>query len=149
VTPQVWLAFGRIRSAGNLGTMLRTALAAGAVGALFLDPETDPYDATAVRASMGAVLALPLARMTTSHLGAWKRRTGSLVVGSSADASRDFRDVPRRRPTVVILGCERSGMSQAQRRVCDITVSIPMAPGSDSLNVGVAAGILLFAVRHP
>jgi tRNA G18 (ribose-2'-O)-methylase SpoU len=56
---------------------------------------------------------------------------------------------PRRRPTVVMLGCERSGMSQAQRRVCDITVSIPMAPGSDSLNVGVAAGILLFAVRHP
>jgi TrmH family RNA methyltransferase len=108
-----------------------------------------PYDPATVRASMGAVLALPLARMTAAHLGAWKRRTGSLVIGSSAAASRDFRDVPRRRPTVLMLGCERGGMSRAQRRVCDITVSIPMAPGSDSLNVGVAAGILLFAVRHP
>lgn len=78
-----------------------------------------------------------------------KRRTGVLVVGSSARAERDFRAVPRRRPTVVMLGCERRGMSRAQHRACDLTVSIRMAPGSESLNVGVGAGILLFGVRHP
>jgi TrmH family RNA methyltransferase len=145
----VWLALGGIRSAGNLGTILRTALSAGATGALLLDPTTDPFDPVTVRASMGAVLALPLARMTAAHLAAWKRRTGVLVVGSSPDAPRDFRAVPRRRPTVLVLGCERQGMSRSQRRICDLTVSIPMAPGCDSLNVGVAAGILLFAVRYP
>jgi TrmH family RNA methyltransferase len=144
----VWIAVGRIRSAGNLGTILRTALAAGAAGALFLDPETDPFDPAAVRASMGAILELPLAQMTTAHLSAWKHRAGALVVGTSAEAPRDFRDMPRRRPTVLMLGCERRGMSRAQRRVCDVTVSIPMAAGVDSLNVGVAAGILLFAVRR-
>ena len=143
----LWLALGEVRSPGNLGTILRTARAAGAAGALFLNPAADPFHPTTVRASMGSVLALPLARMTTEHLVAWKRRTGVLVVGTSADASRDFRDVPRRRPTVVMLGCERRGMSRAQRRVCDVKVSIPMAPGCDSLNVGVAAGIVLFAVR--
>jgi len=111
----VWLAVGLVRSPGDLGTILRTALA----------------------------------RMTPAHLAAWKRRTGTLVVGTSSTARRDFRDEPRRRPTVVVLGCERRGMSRAQRRACDFTVSIPMAAGVDSLNVGVAAGIVLFAVRHP
>jgi len=145
----VWLALGEVRSPGNLGTTLRTALAAGAAGTIFLHPDTDPYDPVAVRASMGAVLALPLIRMTPDHLAAWRGRTGTLIVGTSPDARRDFRDVPRGRPTVVMLGCERRGMSRAQRRVCDLTVSIPMAPGSDSLNLGVAAGVVLFAVRHP
>jgi TrmH family RNA methyltransferase len=145
----VWLAIGSIRSRGNLGTILRTAFAAGAAGALFLDPATDPFDPGTVRASMGAVLGLPLARMTPSHLGAWKRRAGVLVVGTSSEAPRDFREVPRRRPTVVIVGCERRGMSRGQRRACDLMVSIPMAPGTDSLNVGVATGIVLFAVVHP
>lgn len=144
----VWLALGEVRSPGNLGTTLRTALAAGVAGAIVLHPNTDPHDPGAVRASMGAVLALPLVRMTAAHLAAWKHRTGALVVGTSPDARRDFRSVPRGRATVVMLGCERRGMSQAQRRVCDLTVSIPMAPGSDSLNLGVAAGIVLYAVRH-
>lgn len=143
----LWLALGDVRSPGNLGTILRTARAVGAAGALFLDPATDPFHPATVRASMGAILALPLARMTAGHLAAWKRRTGTLVVGTSSEAPRDFRDVPRRRPTVVMLGCERRGMSRAQRRACDVTVSIPMAPGCDSLNVAVAAGIVLFAVR--
>ncbi len=145
----LWLALGEVRSPGNLGTMLRTALAAGASGALFLDPATDPHDPVAVRASMGAVLALPLARMTPAHLAAWKRRAGAVVVGTSSDAPRDFREMPRRRPTVVMLGCERRGMSRAQRRACDVVVSIPMTAGVDSLNVGVAAGIVLFAARGP
>jgi TrmH family RNA methyltransferase len=143
----LWLALGAVRSPGNLGTILRTARAAGAAGVLFLDPSTDPFHPTTVRASMGAVLALPLVRMTAGHLAAWKRRTGTLVVGTSSQAPRDFRDLPRPRPTVVMLGCERRGMSRAQRRACDVTVSIPMAPGCDSLNVAVAAGIVLFAVR--
>jgi TrmH family RNA methyltransferase len=143
----LWLALGGVRSPGNLGTILRTARAAGAAGALFLDPATDPFHPTTVRGSMGAVLALPLMRMTAGHFVAWKRRTGTLVVGTSSEARRDFRDVPLRRPTVVMLGCERRGMSRAQRRACDVTVSIPMAPGCDSLNVAVAAGIVLFAVR--
>ena len=143
----LWLALGTVRSPGNLGTILRTARAAGAAGALFLDPATDPFHPTTVRASMGAILALPLMRITAGHLAAWKRRTRTLVVGTSADAPHDFRDLPRCRPTVVMLGCERRGMSRAQRRACDLTVSIPMAPGCDSLNVAVAAGIMLFAVR--
>jgi TrmH family RNA methyltransferase len=143
----LWLALGAVRSPGNLGTILRTARAAGASGALFLDPTTDPFHPVTVRASMGAILALPLMRMTSGHFAAWKRRTGTLVVGTSAQAPRDFRDLPRCRPTVVMLGCERRGMSRAQRRACDLTVSIPMAHGCDSLNVAVAAGIVLFAAQ--
>jgi len=143
----LWIAFGAMRSAGNLGTTLRTAAAAGARGALFLDDAADPFDPVAVRASMGAVLSLPLVRVTPAHLDAWRRRTGALVVGTSAHGRRDVAHFPRHRATVVVLGCERKGMSRAQRRVCDVTVRIPMAPGTSSLNVAVAAGILLFAAR--
>lgn len=146
--PALWVAFGGLRSPGNLGTTLRTAAAAGARGALFLDEATDPFDPVAVRASMGAVLSLPLVRVTPAHLGAWSRRTGALVVGTSAHGRRDVAHFPRHRATVVMLGCERKGMSRAQRRVCDVMVRIPMAPGTSSLNVAVAAGILLFAARE-
>lgn len=145
----LWLAVGHVRSPGNLGTLLRTASAAGAAGALLLDRATDPHHPVAVRASMGAVLDLSLSRMTPDHLRAWKRRTGAVVVGTSANAHRDFRDLPRRRPLVVVMGCERRGMSAAERRACDFTVTIPMAPGTSSLNVGVAAGVLLFGGVGP
>lgn len=143
----VWVAFGEMRSAGNVGTTLRTAVAAGARGALFLDPSTDPFDPIAVRASMGAVISLPLVRMDLPHLRAWVRRTGALVAGSSAHADRDVDRLPRHRSLVMMLGCERRGMSRAQQRACDLTVRIPMAPGVSSLNVAVAAGVLLFAAR--
>lgn len=143
----VWLALGHIRSPGNLGTLLRTAAAAGVRGVILMDDATDPFHPVTVRASMGAVMSVSLSRMTPAHLAAWKRRTGTVVVGSSSSAPCDFHRLPRRRPLAIVVGCERRGMSRAQRRICDLTVSIPMAAGVDSLNVAVAAGVLLFAAR--
>ncbi len=143
----LWLAFGGLRTPGNVGTTLRTALAAGAAGALFLDARVDPWDPACVRASMGAVLRLPLVRATPQHLAAWARRVGAVVVGTSAHAARTPDALPRRRPTVVLVGCERRGLSRAERRICDVAVRIPMAAGVPSLNVAVAAGVLLFAAR--
>ncbi len=141
----LWLALGHVRSPGNLGTILRTAAAADVAGVLLLDRATDPFDPVAVRASMGAVMAVRLVRMTPSHLAAWSRRVRATVIGTSATARRDYRDLPCSRPRVVMLGCERRGMSPEQRRVCDLSVAIPMAAGTSSLNVAVAAGVLLFA----
>lgn len=93
------------------------------------------------------VCDVPLARMGLPHLDAWKRRVGAVVVGSSAKAQRPYDRMPRGRPLVLMLGCERRGMTRAQRRVCDLSVTIPMVPGVSSLNVAVAAGVMLFAAR--
>ena len=90
---------------------------------------------------------VPLVRTTPAGLAAWSRRARALVVGTSAQARREHDRLPTGRSLVVMMGCERNGMSQAQRRVCDLTVRIPMAPGTSSLNVAVASGVLLFAAR--
>lgn len=143
----LWLALGHIRSAGNLGTMLRTAAAAGVRGVMLLDDRSDPFDPVAVRASMGAVLSVRLTRVRLGHLAAWKRRVRALVVGTSSQATREYGRLPAGRSLVVMMGCEREGLSSAERRVCDLSVRIPMAPSVSSLNVAVAAGIVLFAAR--
>ncbi|MEN8149943.1 MAG: RNA methyltransferase [Planctomycetota bacterium] len=145
---EIWIGFDMIRSPGNLGTCLRTAAAAGARGAVFLGEGCDPYDPGALRAAMGATFRLRLARAEERVFAAWRRRTRALVVGASSRARRDYRAVrPGRGPIVVMMGDERKGLTRRQRRLCDLLVRIPMARGSDSLNVGVAAGLMLYAVR--
>lgn len=144
--PVTWLAFDRVRSPGNLGTTLRTAAATGAAGALFLGHATDPYDPGAVRASMGAVFRQRLVRLDADHMRAWKRRTRTLVVGASSRAHLDYRDVSYRRPVVLMMGCERKGLSRRQRLACDRLVRIPMRATVDSLNVSTAAALMLYEV---
>lgn len=143
----VWLALEHVRSPGNLGTLLRTASATAARGVVALDgpPETiDLFDPRVVRASMGALFALSLVRATPAELARWARRSGARVVGTSAEAVRDFRDVEYARgPTVLMLGSERRGLSPAQRELCGELVAIPMER-EDSLNVSVAGSLLLY-----
>lgn len=143
----LWIGLGSVRTPGNVGTILRTAAAVGARGVILLGDETDPFDPAAVRASMGAVLGVPISRASPAHLRAWADRTGTTVVGGSAAARRTHLELPRRGPLVIVLGCERTGLSRAERRACHRLVRIPMAPGTSSLNVGVAAGILAFSAR--
>ncbi len=141
-----WLAFERVRSPGNLGTSLRTAAATGADGAILLGDSTDPYAPGAVRASMGAIFEQRLVRTGYRHLRAWKRRTRTCVVGTASDARIDYRALSYRRPVVLMMGCEREGLSPAQRAVCDRIVSIPMVGDVDSLNLATASAVLLYEV---
>lgn len=144
----LWLGVDEIRAPGNLGTMLRTACAAGATGALFLGDGAEPFDPRCVRATMGAVFALPIARAGERDIAAWRRRTGGRVVGADGSTRVDYRDVSYRGPTVLMLGCERRGLSDRQRALCDALVSIPMREGIDSLDVGAAAAVLLYEANR-
>jgi len=141
-----WLALERIRSPGNLGTILRTAEAVGAAGLVCLGPAVDPFDPTAVRASMGALFHLELARTAKRTFGRWARERGVQVLGTSPGARRDHTEVPLRRPLAVLLGEERRGLTRTARRACSEVLRLPIAGRADSLNVAVAGGVVLYEV---
>ncbi|HET7035060.1 MAG TPA: RNA methyltransferase [Thermomicrobiaceae bacterium] len=141
-----WLALEAVADPGNLGTILRTAEAVGAGGVILLGPSTDPYDPTAVRASTGAVFSQPLVRATLAAFAAWAGRHGLQVAGASPAAALDYAGAPYQRPLVLLLGSERQGLSPDGLAICDLLVRIPMAGRSDSLNLAVATGIVLYEI---
>lgn len=149
----LWLAVSRVRSPGNLGTLLRTCDAAGARGAVLLGPEVDPHDPVCVRASMGSLLARRLVRCDQAKtLHTWLRRSGGVLVGAAPGAKRDYREVDYRRPVAFFVGDERKGLSDDDLDLCDVLVRIPMVGRLDSLNLAVAGSLLLYEAwsqRHP
>ena len=146
-----WLAVERIRSPGNLGTLLRSADGAGADGLVCLGDLVDPFDPAVVRASMGAFFRQRLFRAGPTAFAHWVRRHRLSVVGASPEAETDFQRCRYRRPTVLLLGDERRGLSESQRALCDQLVRIPMVGAGDSLNVAIAGSLLLYELRrvHP
>ncbi|HZU11790.1 MAG TPA: RNA methyltransferase [Chloroflexota bacterium] len=141
-----WVALETPQQPGNLGTVLRTCDAVGAAGVILLGPATDPYDPASIRASMGAVFSRHLVRARLDALARWKAATGIEVVGAVCDAPRDYRAHRYRRPTVLLMGDERVGLTPETVALCDVTVSIPMVGACNSLNLGVATGVMLYEI---
>lgn len=141
-----WVAVGLVRSQGNLGTMIRTAEAVGAAGLIVLSRETDPFDPAVVRASMGGVFPLQFVRATVGEFTVWARGKGCRVTGTSPSAIASYTEVPVEVPLVVMFGEERSGLSDDERAACTHLARIPIVGRADSLNVGVAAGVMLYEV---
>jgi TrmH family RNA methyltransferase len=141
-----WVALEAVADPGNLGTILRTADAVGASGVILVGSSTDPYDPEAVRASMGAVFALPVAVATLGELAAWKREQGCFLVGTSDAADADYRDIAYPRPLILFMGSERHGLSDEAVALTDMMVKIPMVGRSDSLNLAVATGVMLYEI---
>jgi RNA methyltransferase, TrmH family len=147
----LWLGLESIRTPGNLGTLLRSAEAAGATGIFgFGRPSElpDPFDPAAVRASMGSLFALRFVRTSHREFRKWKLRYELKVIGADGAAGTDYRAVSLRRSTLLLLGHERSGLSDAQRATCDGFVKIPMDGSVDSLNLAMAGTVLLFEARN-
>lgn len=142
-----WLAIASIDSPGNLGTMLRTAEAAGLSGVILLGPPfADPWDPAAVRASMGALFAQRIVRAALPELAAWARGHRVGLLGSSPRGLLTYRDTPVHGPAALLIGSEKTGLSEHALELCHQTVRIPMAGRGDSLNAAVAAGILLYGL---
>jgi RNA methyltransferase, TrmH family len=139
-----FLVLESIRSPGNLGTILRTAEAAGGGGILFIGPQCDPFDPATVRASMSGIFHLPLVRTTNDALGCWARSHGVRMIGLSPEADALWTDLPRGAPIALALGDERAGLSQPLRTLCDTTVRLPILGRGDSLNVSIAAGVAMY-----
>lgn len=134
----------------NLGAILRSAVAAGAAGAVLPTQGSAPLGATALKASAGTAVRIPVARV--HDLGALceaLKERGYWIVGAAGEGETVYTDYDWDRPTVVAIGSEGGGLSGKVRRACDELVYIPLHGPAESLNASVAAGILLFeAVRH-
>jgi RNA methyltransferase, TrmH family len=143
-----WIALRHVRAPGNLGTLIRTAAAVGAAGFFFVGNQIDPYDPAVVRASMGALFVQTLTRASLPELKTWARQHRVQVVGASPDGSALYTDVRYEARTILLLGEERAGLTADERTLCDQLVRIPMAVGTDSLNVGVAGSLLLYEVAR-
>jgi len=139
-----------VRDPGNLGTMLRTAAAAG-VQAVFLPPETaDAFAPKVLRAAMGAHFRLPIQPTDWEALPA--RLSDLNVFLASAADGQPYAQVNFRSPLALIVGGEAQGTSPQAERLATARVQIPMPGGAESLNAAVATGILMFEVvreRHP
>jgi TrmH family RNA methyltransferase len=132
---------------GNIGTILRTIDAVGASGLLLLDGGVDAYHPTSVRASMGAVFRKPVVSTSFADFVEWAAGHEYQVLGTSAQGSLDFREKKRYvRPLVLLLGEERGGLLSEQREACDLLLRLPIHGKVTSLNLAVAAGIMLYDI---
>ena len=134
---------------GNVGTILRSLDAAGADGLFLLDGGVDPYHPSSIRASMGTIFWKSLVQTSFDDFVKWARTNNYQLVGSSAHASVDYRDIKRgKQPVILVLGNEQKGLSQEQMAACDVILSMPMKGRVSSLNLAVAAGILLYSLTE-
>jgi TrmH family RNA methyltransferase len=134
---------------GNLGTIIRTADSAGARAVVLVGQTTDPFHPGAVKASMGSLFALPLLHLADeAALLAWGRSQGATLVATSAHAAESAWTVQPRWPLMLLLGSEREGVPERLLSAADHRVAIPMWGSATSLNLAVAAGILLFEMRR-
>lgn len=129
---------------GNLGTILRTVDAVGVDALFLLDGGVELYHPTVVRASMGALFWKPVIQTSFTDLTAWARGRGIQLIGSSSKADVDYHTLVPHEPWALILGNEQKGLSSGQTSACDVTVSLPMRGRASSLNLAVAAGVLLY-----
>jgi len=137
------LVLESVRDPGNLGTILRTADALGAGAVVLAGETTDPYGLDAVRASMGSIFAVEIARATRDEVIAWLGGAGALSVGTHLSGAADVRTVRWRDPAVIVMGNEQQGLSDEMAAACDVLAKIPMRGRADSLNLAIATAITL------
>ncbi|MGA2952891.1 MAG: RNA methyltransferase [Caulobacteraceae bacterium] len=141
----VLVALEQVRDPGNLGTIIRTCDAAGVGGLILIGETCDPYSVEAVRATMGSIFAVKIARATADEFLAWRAGWPGSVVGTLLTATTDFRAADYRRPSLLLLGNEQAGLTAELAAACDVSVKIPMRGRADSLNLSVAAGVMIYA----
>ena len=135
-----------LQDPGNVGTILRTAWAAGLGGVLLVNNSADPFAPKVVRAAMGALYHLPVLELSAEAAAGLLRAEGFCLAVADA-GGEDFRSFRANSAVAWLLGSEAAGPSAYFRGLADKTVAIPMAGGVDSLNVAVAAGILFFSQK--
>ncbi|MCB2179660.1 RNA methyltransferase [bacterium] len=133
---------------GNLGTILRTLDSAGGDGLIVLGNATDITHPTAVRASMGTIFWQPVVTATIEEFIEWQNLHHFHLYGSSAHGTVDYKAVEYQAPALLMLGSERAGMDKRLIPICDQVLRLPMHGRATSLNLSVAAGILIYEMQH-
>ncbi|MGZ9222086.1 MAG: TrmH family RNA methyltransferase [Anaerolineales bacterium] len=129
---------------GNVGTILRTLDAAGADALFLLDGGVELYHPTVVRSSMGTIFWKPVIQTSFDEFVQWSRKGNFQLIGTSAHGDVDYQTLVPKVPWILVLGSEQKGLSKEQTNACDVGVSLPMQGRVSSLNLAVAAGVLLY-----
>jgi RNA methyltransferase, TrmH family len=146
---ETWVALDRVRDPGNLGTIIRTADAAGASGVILVGETTDPFALETVRATMGSVFSLPVARATVHEFLKWQKTAGASVVATHLQGAIDYRTADyRSKPVVLLMGNEQAGLPDELADAAGVKVRIPQQGKADSLNLAVATAVMLFEARR-
>jgi len=135
----------RLQDPGNMGTLIRTADAAGAAAVILIEPCVDPFDIKTVRGSMGSLFNVPLVH-TTDVPGLFDRlrRSGLRRVGADARLGEAYGQGLLQGGVALVLGNEARGLSEDVRRHVDAWARLPIAGKAESLNVAVAGGVLMY-----
>lgn len=144
-----FLVIEAIEKPGNLGTILRSADAAGIDAVIVCDPVTDVFNPNVVRSSTGVVFSMPVVVAGRADVRAWLRARRIRAVATTPAAADPYSGADLRGPLAIIMGSEQYGLSEFWLKESDQLVRIPMAGRADSLNVAMATVITLFeAVRQ-
>lgn len=155
----LWVALDGVQDPQNLGAIVRSATALGAAGIILPERQSCGLTSAVVRASAGAIARLPIAQVKNLTRALTQlKKDGYWIVGAAGDAEdseegkgtgKDPTSFDACVPLVIVLGGEGRGLRRLVRETCDAVVAIPMPGGFESLNVSVAAGILLYeAIRQ-
>ena len=143
------VALDRVRDPGNLGTIIRTADAAGASGVILIGECTDPFALEAVRATMGSLLATALVRCSEDEFLGWQKGSGARVVATHLKGAVDYRTVDyAAKPVVLLMGNEQAGLTERLADAADVRVKIPQQGSAESLNLAVATAVMLYEARR-
>ena len=138
------VALEGVRDPGNLGTIMRTADSTGAGGVVLLGESCDPFSVEAVRASMGSIFAVKLARASFEELLRYKGKRGAQMIGASLKGASLDSTLPSPSRAIVLMGNEQSGLPPQMEAACDLLVRLPMRGRADSLNLAVATAVMLY-----
>ncbi len=143
------LVIEAIEKPGNLGTILRSADAAGCDAVIVCDPVTDLFNPNVVRASTGVLFSVACVVDESQRVHAWLKARGIRSIATTPAATALYSDSDLTGPLAIVMGSEQYGLSDFWLRAADLPVRIPMAGQADSLNVAMATLITLFeAVRQ-
>lgn len=140
------IALDGVRDPGNLGTIIRTADSTGAGGVVLVGETCDPFSVEAVRATMGSIFAMPLARASLAELVRYKQARVAALIGASLKGAMMGADEALPGRVIVFMGNEQSGLSAEMEAACDRLVKLPMRGRADSLNLAAATAVMLYDV---
>jgi TrmH family RNA methyltransferase len=143
-TAPLLLVVDAVQDPGNLGTMLRSAVAAGAAGAVLLPGTVDSANPKTLRSAMGAHFAIPVVEATTAELLNELRLRQIPFVAAAATATTAYDGFDWSVPAAVVIGNEGAGVSRVVAEAADAWVSIPLAAAVESLNAAIAMSVIFF-----
>ena len=147
--PPFLLVVESIEKPGNLGTILRSADAAGVNAVIVCDLVTDLFNPNVVRSSTGVLFAVDVATASSQEVIAWLRGKNIRIAATTPHTESVYTEADLKGPLAIIMGSEQHGLSDSWLEACDQPIRIPMAGQADSLNVSTATALLLYeAIRQ-